>query len=348
MAQSCRPTWMNETFQPGLVSVIIPTYNRADLLGEALHSVREQTYRPIELVVVDDGSTDSTQQVARRFAEATAGDVHVRCIYQENQGAQAARNRGLAESRGEFIQFLDSDDLLHPEKLTAQVQAMRDDPQVRYVFSAWECLHTHRRGAPGGWPADFQPDRENLIDLMLFRDERLTLPLCTDNGLYRRSLCMRLGPWDTRVKRMQPRLYNLRLLLLGVRYRYLPSVHAWHRMHPGEQITDHGSEPAYLANMRGTWYKVQWLLDECGELTRSRRLLLARIYYATARPALIAGEARLGTELLGDGIAVAPPSVVGLKLRLTGWLYRALGLRIANRLFDLKMRLTGAGKAVPR
>jgi len=338
---------MDRDFERGLVSVIVPTHNRARLVLEALESARAQTYRPLEVVVVDDGSTDDTAGAVRQFAAMTQGDMDARCVRQERQGAQVARNRGLADSRGEFVQFLDSDDLLHPDKLTAQVRAMRRDPQVDYVFSAWECLHPDGEEGTRQWPDDFSPDVDNLINLMLFRDDLLTLPLCTDNGLYRRALCLRVGPWDTEVRRMQPRLYNLRMLLTGARCRYLPAVHAWHRMHSGEQITDHSVELPYLANVRDTWHKVQRLLEEAGRLSRARRGLLAECYYATARPALIAGEGRLGMDLLTDAIAVEPPWRTGLKLRLTRLLYRVLGLRAANRLFDLKLRLAARlGRAV--
>ena len=342
-----RAPWMGRDFECGVVSVIVPTYNRARLVLEALESVRAQTYRPLEVVVVDDGSTDDTAGAVRQFAARTRGDVDVRLVRQERRGAQIARNRGLAGSRGEFIQFLDSDDLLHPDKLSAQVREMRRDPRVDYVFSAWECLRPDGEEQPRQWPDDFSPDLDNLIDLMLFREARLTLPLCTDNGLYRRALCLRVGPWDPEVRRMQPRLYNLRMLLTGARCRYLPAVHAWHRMHSGEQISDHGVEPPYLANMRDTWHKVQRLLEEAGRLSSARRGLLAGCYYATARPALIAGEGRLGMDLLADAIAAEPPWPTGLKLRLTRLLYRVLGLRAANELFDLKLRLAARlGRAV--
>src|SRR5262245_61954525 len=93
-----------------LVSTIIPVYNRAGMLREAVESVLAQTYRPIEIIVVDDESTDDTRCVAEALASTNSKEVRV--IHQSNSGPGLAREAGRQASRGEFIQYLDSDDLL--------------------------------------------------------------------------------------------------------------------------------------------------------------------------------------------------------------------------------------------
>lgn len=104
------------------VSVVIPTYNRADLLGRALDSVLGQTFADYEVLVIDDGSTDGTAAAAARYAER---DRRVQYLRQpENRGVSAARNRGLCEARGEFVAFLDSDDEWMPDKLERQLAVM--------------------------------------------------------------------------------------------------------------------------------------------------------------------------------------------------------------------------------
>ena len=113
---------------PPLVSVIIPTYNRAVWLREALESVFSQTWRDFEVIVVDDGSTDSSEQVV-----GDCGD-RVQYIRQENGGAANARNRGVAAARGEWIAFLDSDDLWLPHKLDRCMDRIRRDSQTVFVF----------------------------------------------------------------------------------------------------------------------------------------------------------------------------------------------------------------------
>lgn len=113
----------------GLVSVIIPTFNRADFVVEAIRSARAQTYAPSEIIVVDDGSTDDT---ARRVA-AFEG---VRYLYQDNRGQGAARNRGLREARGEFVASLDSDDLWDEDFLARSVECL-EAHGLDFVFTNW-------------------------------------------------------------------------------------------------------------------------------------------------------------------------------------------------------------------
>jgi hypothetical protein len=112
--------------QPGLVSTIIPVYNRAGLLVEAVNSVLAQTYRPIEVIVVDDGSTDDTTAVATDLEIRHPGIV--RSVRRANGGPARAANDGLKIATGEFIQILDSDDLLMPEKFATQVRALQTHP----------------------------------------------------------------------------------------------------------------------------------------------------------------------------------------------------------------------------
>ncbi|NCC34249.1 MAG: glycosyltransferase family 2 protein, partial [Chloroflexia bacterium] len=114
--------------QPGqkpLVSVIIPVFNRAGVITVTLDSIKEQTYRPIEILVVDDGSVDeSALEVQSWIDKNTAQHLSAHLARQENQGAPAARNRGIEKASGRYLQFLDSDDTLEPEKIEAQVEAL--------------------------------------------------------------------------------------------------------------------------------------------------------------------------------------------------------------------------------
>jgi glycosyltransferase involved in cell wall biosynthesis len=111
-----------------LISVMIGAYNAAPYLGESIESVIHQTYRPLELIVVDDGSDDGTGDVARSFGDAL---TYVR---QENAGNGAARNRALREAQGELFAFLDADDRFTPQKLERQWAALAADPSLQLVF----------------------------------------------------------------------------------------------------------------------------------------------------------------------------------------------------------------------
>ncbi|MEL6645012.1 MAG: glycosyltransferase family A protein [Pseudomonadota bacterium] len=107
-----------------LVSVVIPTYNRAHLLADALQSVAAQTWRPLEVIVVDDGSTDDTRAVFDRWAAGSGPDITARFEEQEHQGGNAARNLGISKAQGDFVAFLDSDDLWKPSKIARQIEGL--------------------------------------------------------------------------------------------------------------------------------------------------------------------------------------------------------------------------------
>ncbi len=110
-----------------LVSVIIPTYNRTQYICEAVDSVLAQTYRNIEVIVVDDGSTDNTEEILSQY------DSKIKYVFQNNAGPSAARNNGIKQARGDLLAFLDSDDIWFPEKLERQIQLMKQSRNTGLV-----------------------------------------------------------------------------------------------------------------------------------------------------------------------------------------------------------------------
>jgi GT2 family glycosyltransferase len=120
--------------EPGLVSVVIPTFNREQILGRAIESALAQTYTDMQVVVADDGSSDQTRTVAESYG------ARVTYVYQSNAGVSSARNLGLRHARGEFIAFLDSDDEWRPWKIDAEVAALRRHPQAGIVWTDMESV----------------------------------------------------------------------------------------------------------------------------------------------------------------------------------------------------------------
>ena len=110
-----------------LISVIIPAYNMADYLPDTIQSVLDQSYKNTEIIVIDDGSTDNTQEVIKRFKQ------DVSYYYQDNSGPSASRNRGLEIAKGKYVAFLDADDLWLPNKLEMQVSNILSDPNIGIV-----------------------------------------------------------------------------------------------------------------------------------------------------------------------------------------------------------------------
>lgn len=112
-----------------LVSVIIPTFNRADVILTAINSVCKQSYENIEIIVIDDGSTDNTKDLL------DSSDLPIKYYYQSNQGVSTARNKAISKSKGELIAFLDSDDTWRPEKLEKQVNLFKEIPEVALIHN---------------------------------------------------------------------------------------------------------------------------------------------------------------------------------------------------------------------
>lgn len=118
-----------------LVSIIIPTYNRAGLVVEAIGSVAQQTFSDWELIVVDDGSTDQTRTAVIGSFRRSGRPASCRYLYQSNRGPGSARNLGIGQAQGQLLAFLDSDDLWLPEKLKTQVEFLNNNPAVAAVYT---------------------------------------------------------------------------------------------------------------------------------------------------------------------------------------------------------------------
>ena len=142
---------------PDLVSVIIPCYNQGHFLGEAIESVFKQTYPHYEIIVVDDGSTDETANVA-------AGFGRVRCLSQKNQGLAAARNAGLEASKGSYLVFLDADDRLLPNALRDGIKSLNSHPECAFVYGHVQLISAN--GLPLSSPRQFDPQGDHYLELL--------------------------------------------------------------------------------------------------------------------------------------------------------------------------------------
>lgn len=217
--------------EKGLVSVIVPTFNRARLLLEALGSVLGQTYRPIELIVVDDGSTDETRETAERWGYKYRDDRFTfTYLFQENAGAPTARNTGLAASHGEFVQFLDSDDLLYPERLSRLVDLF-NETSCDYVYTGLERFC----GRCGAVIQDHLPDAtsDHLTKLCEGRLWGYTGQFC-----WRKKLIDEIGGWDTELIVYQDYDYIVRTVLTSNNGIALREILCRERMGGGSRISD--------------------------------------------------------------------------------------------------------------
>ncbi len=199
--------------EPDLVSTIIPVFNRAAMLREAVASVLAQTHRPIEIIIVDDGSTDETGSVAEELAREQHGIV--RAIHIENGGPGRAREAGRALARGNFIQYLDSDDVLLPKKFELQLAALRAEPECGASYG-W----TRERDAAGNRGSLPRKRSGERIETM-FPSMLTSRWWDTPTPLYRRNLIDRAGAW-TELRAEEDWEYDCRIAALGVRLAYVP------------------------------------------------------------------------------------------------------------------------------
>jgi glycosyltransferase involved in cell wall biosynthesis len=192
------------------VSAVIATYNRAHLVGKAIESVLGQTYKSIEVIVVDDGSTDDTQHVLRQFGN------RIRVIYQDNAGPGAARNRGIAAARGEIVAFLDSDDIWLPTKIERQIEVLQGlGESVPCCLCSAELRFTDRPTMTSFQSALLGPKDEEGIWLNVPEVLTNRFVLFNQMAAVRRSALEKVGGFNEGLRFLEDYDLALRLSLLG-------------------------------------------------------------------------------------------------------------------------------------
>jgi len=228
--------------QDNLVSVIIPTYNRADLITKTLDSVWAQTYRPIEVLVVDDGSTDETKKVVTEWKRNhKASNFTTEYIYQENEGAPSARNTGIKNAKGRYLQFFDSDDLLMPEKLDLQIEKMK---QEKTPICICDYIHTdHEENVIR--TASNNRSLNQIITNFTWLHTSIGV---IDKTLFKNEILK----WNPNLKKAQDRDFNLKLFFVTEGFSYVNKpLFKWVRRETdGITNTTVNSSQAYWKNLK--------------------------------------------------------------------------------------------------
>jgi glycosyltransferase involved in cell wall biosynthesis len=200
-----------------LISVIIPVYNGERYLGEAIESVLAQCYRPIEVIVVNDGSKDNTETIAGRYAD------HIIYTRQENRGPAAARNRGLQMSQGEVIGFLDADDLWSENKLSLQLACLAEDHSVEIVVGLSQPmrLRSYKDGK-----AMFEKWYDPFCALLL------------SAALFRKSVFEKVGLFDETLHYGEDTDWFMRIREMGISMTLIQEVGLYYRRHESNMTLD--------------------------------------------------------------------------------------------------------------
>ncbi|WP_339136125.1 MAG: glycosyltransferase family A protein [Candidatus Electrothrix sp. GW3-4] len=241
-----------------LFSIIMPTYNRVNVINQTLDSVFAQSYRPIEIIIVDDGSTDETASLvdAWKLSHEEENSLLIKYVYQNNAGPSAARNRGLAESSGEFIQFLDSDDLIPPERLEILAGIFQQDPDVDFIHTGFdgfcadcgEVIETHYG----------KPDQDQLEVALKGRLWPNTL-----RSAFKRSLAVATGPWNEEMTCFEDYEYVVRAIGKAKKCVALREILASARRGGGMRVSDN------LRTYQGRTFRIMAEAALC-EVVRTR------------------------------------------------------------------------------
>jgi len=303
-----------------LVSILIPAYNAEPWIADTIASALAQAWPRKEIVIVDDGSSDQTLAIARGASSAS-----VAVVTQPNQGAAAARNRALSISQGEYIQWLDADDLLAPDKISVQMQSVADGSHRTLLSSAWGCfIHRprHAKFTPTVLWQDLAP-----LEWLLLKMERDAF-MQTGTWLVSRELTEAAGPWDVRLLGDDDGEYFSRVILASDGVKFSREARAYYRTRVGGL----GYVGSSSRKLEGNFLSVQLQIGYVRALEDSQRVRAACVtylqrdlrWYHPDRPDLIARSHELATSLGGR---LTPPKAP----RKYTWIERAFGLAVANR-----------------
>lgn len=249
-----------------LVSILIPCHNAARWLGESLESALAQTHPECEIIVVDDGSSDHSLEIARSY-----GSRGVLVATQPNLGASAARNHAFRLSKGAFIQYLDADDILDPGKVAAQISLLQQCPPDTLSSGHW----IRFSGKPGSHPAESHSNQRDLsgVEFLQLFYEKATM-MQPGAWLSPRGLLEKAGPWDEFLSVNDDGEYFARVMLRSSGIRYCPEAIVYYRSEGAQTLSRRRSPAALRSVFRATELITGHLLAA----DRSQRSLAAAAY----------------------------------------------------------------------
>ncbi len=256
-----------------MVSVIIPTYNYAQYILFAIESVKAQSFKDWEIIIVDDGSTDDTRKIIETNCSS---DKRITYIYKVNSGVSHTRNVGIEKAKGEFIQFLDADDLLDPYKFENQVKVFINQPEVDIVYGRYQLMNSFgtERYDHAGTDVILQDDV--VRHLLLGWENGLLIPI--HSFLFRKSCFTNLGYFDTQFKTHEDLLHYLMLAAERACFYYQPDLVAFYRIHASSVARKYSFNDYFLVlvtfGRRYTEYKSTVLNRYFRELARLMALKL--------------------------------------------------------------------------
>lgn len=255
---------------PKLVSVIIPCFNAQRWLAEAIDSCLQQSYPELEIVVVDDGSTDNCLEIIKSYGDKIIWDSG------PNKGGNYARNRGFTLASGEYIQYLDADDYLLPEKIERQVRFL-EKTGADVVYGDWR----HRQHLSNG-RTFLEPIKVSGAQADIFESLLAGWWVSPASLLFRRAAVESSGGWDESLKAGQDRDFFISVVMNGAKVVYQPGCHSIYRRY-GNTTVSTSSKTKWLENQLLILKKVETKLSQLDKLSIKYRQALAQSYFSIAR-----------------------------------------------------------------
>ena len=257
-----------------LVSILIPAYNAERTISQTLESAIAQTWPHKEIIVVNDGSTDRTLDVAQRYGSK------VKVVSIDHQGGQVARNHAYSLSEGDFIQWLDADDLLGPEKIEKQLASLTGDCSERVLLSSSWASFYHRTAKAKFLPSSLWQDLSPTEWFLRQMGENLAM--LPASWLTSRKLADAAGPWDTRLHVHQDCEYFARVLLASEGTRFISEAKVFYRIGGSKRVSFIGkSEEKKQSLLLTTKLQIEYLrsLEESERVRKVCLRYLQNVYY---------------------------------------------------------------------
>ena len=332
-----------------VVSIIIPTKDRADLLQQTLDSLRAQAFADWEAIVIDDHSSDAT---VKQMQAASAADPRIRLRQlADKSGAPAARNLGVSEARGEFVIFLDSDDLLAPHCLQQRIEVMRDRADLD--FTIFPCQLFRKTPGDGELLWNCRTEQDDLDRFL-----KMDVAWQTTSPIWRRASLAKFGAWDETVLSGQDWEFHIRAIVVGLKYEWFesttfsPRVHAESppRVDAGakrdftpdcfwrladadrDSIGKQSFSAEHVRSRRDVIAKMQGVVENANRMTPQRREMFAGMYFQCAERVADRVSRKQGRQVWLDAYRAG---VITAQQRLQGMqyfhLFRFPSLRAAQR-----------------
>ncbi len=319
-----------------LVSVVIPCYNAQAWIAQAIDSCLQQTYQPLEIIVIDDGSTDRSLEIIKRYDQN---------IYWEtgcNQGGNKARNRGFSLAQGEYIQFLDADDYLLPEKIAAQVECL-ETQQGDVAYGDWRYQVHFPNGTSELEPIQVAGPKKDFLESLLSNEEWVA----ASSVLYTRHAVEKCGGWDENLPAAQDRDLLMRTALEQAKFVHQSGCYSIYRRY-GNNTVSRSSRRRWIDSHCQVMAKAEKHLVESGRLSPKYRLALAKGYFNMGReylycdyPMIDANRYQHFLKLLEKTFSLCPGFKSQNPKMFYNWTQNLFGCRFAEQVSYWLIKLKG-------